>query len=141
MACIQAQGSTLTIEDGGGTPITIGSFMSWDGLNGSSTIIDCTDLASTAKEKIQGLQDFGSFTIEVNWDGEDLGQQECLLAKTAQATRTMVLTVGGVPSLDIGVATFDAFVVSVDVKGGQDDKVSRTITFEVTGAAVWTDVA
>ena len=136
MACILAQGSTLTITNSGGSPVAIGDFISWDGLAGSVDIIDCTDLSSTAKEKKPGLQDFGSFTAEVKWGGDDAGQQECLLARAAQDVRVLVLKISDTDAT-INTATFSAFVVSIDNKGATSDKVMRTITFEVTGAAVW----
>lgn len=133
MAVLDAQGATFTIQNSGGTPITVGGVVSFSGFDGEATEIDITTLASTAKEFRQGLQDFGGFTLELKRDPSDAGQVEMLSAKAAQATRECVLTLA---SGD--VATFDAFVKSVTTDGGVDDVVNGTASLRVTGEVVWT---
>lgn len=133
MAVLDAQGATFTFDNAGGTPVAVGGIVSFSGFDGEATEIDITTLASTAKEFRQGLQDFGSFTIELRRDPSDAGQVEMLSAKALQATRECILTL---PSGDI--ATFDAFVKSLSTEGGVDDVVNGTASLRVTGAVVWT---
>lgn len=134
MAVLDAQGTTLSINDGGdpGSAVTIGGIVSYSGFDGEATDIDITTLASTAKEYRQGLQDFGNFSIELMRDPSDVGQSEMETAKAAQETREMILTL---PSGDI--ATFDAYVKSITSAGGVDAVVTGSANLKITGAVVW----
>jgi hypothetical protein len=132
MAVLDAQGATFTIQNGGGSPQTVGGIVSFSGFDGEASDIDITTLASTAKEFRQGLQDFGAFSIELQRDPSDAGQTEMLTAKAAQATRVCVLTLA---SGD--VATFSAYVKSLSSAGGVDATVTGSANMKVTGAVVW----
>lgn len=134
MAVIDAQGATLTFEDGSSTPVTVGGIVSFDGFDGEASDIDITTLASTAKEFRQGLQDFGNFSMDLMRDPQDPGQIELDLAKAAQATREVVLTL---PSGDI--ATFNAYVKSLTASGGVDGVVTGKCAMKITGSVVWTN--
>lgn len=133
MAILDAQGATFTIENSGGSPITVGGIRSFSGFDGEASDIDITTLDSVAKEFRQGLQDFGNFSIELNRDPNDSGQAELEDAKAAQATRTCVLTLA---SGD--VFTFDAYVKSINLNGAVDDVLQGTANLKVTGAVVIT---
>lgn len=132
MAIIDAQGAILTIENSGGTPVVIECIRSFEGMTGEASEIDVTCLSSTAKEFRQGLQDFGTFTVELFRDPTDPGQIELESAKAAQAVRTFTLT------LDSGdVATFDGFVKSLTTSGAVDEAVTGTAAIRITGPVVW----
>lgn len=133
MAVLDAQAATLSIDNSGGTPVTIGGVVSFSGFDGEASDIDITTLASTAKEFRQGLQEFGNFTIEMMRDPSDAGQIELLSAKAAQATREVILTLA---SGD--VATFNAYVKSVTSSGGVDAVVTGSANLKISGAVVWT---
>ena len=133
MAVLDAQGATLSIDNSGGTPQLIGQLKTFSGFDGAATEIDITNLASSAKEFRQGLQDEGSIDIEYQFDPADVGQEELRLARAAQATRELILTLA---SGD--VATFQGFVVSRPVSGGVDEVVEGTSSIRITGAVVWT---
>lgn len=132
MAILDSQGATFSIDDASGTPVIIECIKSFSGMDGQSSEIDITCLSSLAKEFRQGLQDFGSFTIELNRDPNDLGQIELENAKAAQATRTFILTLA---SGD--VATFDGFVKSLTIAGGVDAVVTGSAAIRITGLVVW----
>lgn len=132
MAVLDAQGAVFTIEDSGGSPVTVSGIVSFDGFDGEASDIDITTLASTAKEFRQGLQDFGNFGLTLKRDPNDVGQAELESAKAAQATRTCVLTLA---SGDI--ATFDAYVKSLTVAGGVDATLDGSCRMKVTGSVVW----
>ena len=132
MAVLDAQLATFSIQNGGGSPVTVGGIVSFSGFDGEASDIDITTLASTAKEFRQGLQDFGAFSIELQRDPNDAGQDEMESAKAAQATRVCVLTLS---SGD--VATFSAYVKSLSSAGAVDATVTGSANMKVTGAVVW----
>ena len=132
MAAIQAQGTTITFNNGT-IGVTVGGVQSFSGFDGESTEIDITTLASTAKEFDIGLEDFGGFSMTVIYDGSDTGQAAIMAAKTAAATREMVVTLS-----DSSVATFDVVVKSFSKEGGVDGVVTGTINMKITGAVAWT---
>lgn len=132
MAILDAQHATFSIDNSGGTPVLIECIRSFSGMDGQSSEIDITCLSSNAKEFRQGLQDFGSFTIELNRDPNDNGQIELEAAKAAQATRTFILTLA---SGD--VATFEGFVKSLTTVGGVDAVVTGQAVIRITGTVVW----
>lgn|SRR5574337_888301 len=116
---------------GTATPVAwtdVGEIVNFNGPSGSANVIDATHLGSTAKEKLMGLPDEGQFTFEVNWIPSDTGQQAL---RTARANRTKKSF--RVTYTDASVQTFDGFVLSFSSSGGVDDKVSGSITVEITG--------
>lgn len=131
MAVLDAQGSTVTFNDGS-VAQTVGGVVSFSFGDGEATDIDTTTLASAAKEYRQGLQDFGNLTLELMRDPSDVGQAAMESAKAAQAVREVVITL---PSGD--VATFNAYVKSVSSQAGVDAVVTGSATLKVTGAIVW----
>jgi hypothetical protein len=134
-APILCQDTTLTIEDGLGSPVTIGGVKSITGIgSGSAKEIDVTTLASTAKEFRQGLRDFGQVKIGLVRDQDDSGQLEAFSAMNLQAVREFVMTL---PSSTNNVATFDGFVVSLTTDVNADDAVMGELTIRITGAVVW----
>jgi hypothetical protein len=136
MAVLDSQGATLSIDSAAGTPVLIECIRSFEGMTGEASEIDITCLTSTAKEFRQGLQDFGTITIELMRDPRQVGQIELEAAKAAQATRTFILT------LDSGdIATFEGFVKSLTTSGAVDEALTGTAVIRITGPVVWTVAA
>lgn len=102
--------------------------------SGSATEIPATTLASTAKEFVQGLRDFGAFTMELIRNQDDLGQLEMFNAMAAQTTRTVVITL---PSSTANVITVSAFVQSITTDINADGIVTGTATLRITGAPAY----
>lgn len=133
---ILAQGVTMSIDDTGGSPVTINGIVSISGIgSGSATEIDVTTLASTAKEFRQGLRDFGSISIELIRNQDDLGQKEMFDAMGLQAIREFIVTL---PTSTANVGTFDGFVQSISTDINADGVVTGTATVRITGAVAWT---
>lgn len=132
MAVLDAQGATFSIDNSGSTPVAIGGIVSFSGLDGAAANINVTTLDSKAMEYRPGIQDFGSFSIEVMYDPSDAGQVEIEAAKAAQAIRTGILTLA---SGD--VATFEMYVQSFSIAGGVDAVVTGSASFKITGVVVW----
>ena len=127
---VLTQGTTFTFNS-----VLIGGVISAKGLgSGKAAEIDCTTLASTAKEYRQGLQDFGGFTLTVVRSPDDLGQIACLTAKAAQLDETMVVVL---PSGTLHTATFTCFCTSVSLDVDKDGIAKGDIAFRITGPIVW----
>lgn len=128
---ILCQGTTMTFNS-----VAVGGLMSITGIgSGSATEIDITTFASTAKEFTQGLRDFGSVSIKLRRNQDDLGQAEMFSAMASQLTRTVVITL---PSSTANVATFTGFVQSLSTDLEADGAVTGTAVIRITGAVAWT---
>ena len=121
----------------GGTPevfTAVAEVVSFTGPGGSATVIDATHLASTAREKLMGLPDEGQFSMELNLVPSDAQQ---IALKDDRVNRTkrnfqLLLT-------DVGPTTlsFAGFVLEFSISGGVDDKITATITIEITDVVTW----
>lgn len=132
---ILCQGVTVSIDDDLGAPVIINGVVSLAGIgSGTAAEIDVTTLASTAKEFKMGLQDFGSFTIELIRDNDDLGQAELLDAMDQQERRTFIITL---PTSTLNVGTVEGYVVSVTSDIAKDGVVMGQATIRTTGKLVW----
>lgn len=128
-------GKTITAGSGTATPVTwtaIGELKSFSGFDGAASEIDITNLDSDAKEFRLGLQDFGSFKVELNVYNSDPGQAACTAAKAAGTVKDFRLTL---PNDD--VATFSALVKSMPVSGGVDGVISGSMDLRITGDVTW----
>lgn len=132
MTVLDAQGACFFIDNSGGTPQEIGQVNSFSGFDGEAADIDITVLKSTAKEFRQGLQDNGNFSIEVQFDPNDVGQDECDIARAAQATRDFRLLLASGDE-----ANFEIYVKSFSKTGAVDGTVTGTVNMKITGDVVW----
>jgi predicted secreted protein len=116
-------------------PVTytpLGEVISFDGPGGKAAIIDITNLASVAKEKLPGLPDEGQFSMTCNFAGEDAGQQALADARTGQDLVNFKVTF-----TDASTAAFAAYVMEYKISGKADSKVELALTVEITGAVAW----
>lgn len=127
---ILCQGTTMTFN-----AVAVGGLMAITGIgSGSATEIDVSTFASTAKEFKQGLRDFGSVTIDLRRNQDDLGQVEMFTAMASQLTKTVVITL---PTSTANVATFEGFVQSISTDLKADGAVEGKAVIRITGAVVW----
>jgi len=131
---LDSQGMTLKIGDGAETSetfATISEIKSFSGPGGSATVIDTTDLQSTAKEKRMGLQDEGQLSFEINYIPSDTEHAQLRTDRAEQTERNFQLVFTDDP-----VTTWDfaAFVTGFSVSGGVDDVVNASVTLELTGS-------
>lgn len=105
----------------------------FSGFDGQAAEVDVTTLCSTAREYLQGLQDFGAFTFDVNLVPNDPFQIECNEAKAAMEKRAFKLTLP--PGADGAQFeyVFEAFVRQFSISGGVDQAVSGSVSLRVTG--------
>lgn len=108
--------------------LEIGEVTDWDGPGGSATMYETTHLQSTAKEKKIGLMDEGQLTLSINWEPTDTGQRAARDARAARTEKSFRLTY-----TDNSTATFNGYVMGMSSSGGVDNKVSGSITIEISG--------
>lgn len=132
---IETQGFTLEVSDAGISPLVytaIKDIVSFTGFDGQASEIDITHLQSSGKEFLMGLQDFGTFGIDVNHLPADAGQTELRAAKGDRVVRTFRATFS-----DASTAVFNAFVLSNPLSGGVDAKVNGSFSLRITGSVTF----
>lgn len=110
---------------------TIGAVTNFKGPGGSTTILDATTLDSTAKEKLPGLPDEGSFTFDLNYDPIDVNHQALRDARAARTKETFTLAL---QSATVKTLSWSGFVTGFAIQGSPDTIVTASVTVEVTGA-------
>ncbi|KVN36792.1 hypothetical protein WJ63_35110 [Burkholderia pyrrocinia] len=131
-----AQKTKISVDNqaspSGATPtwVKINGVKSISGFDGAANVIDITDLDSTAKEKMQGLQDNGDFQLEVNRNFKDPGQVAVKKMQGAQETRTFKIEYNDGNKT---IHTFKAFVASFGQALGVDGAVTSTIKLTISG--------
>lgn len=102
--------------------------------DGSRPEIDVSNLDSTAREYRLGLQDFGTFSLDMNGVLDDPGQ---ILLETALASPDAYEFKVEYP--DGTIDTFDGLVKSFPrPKGGVDQVLERTAQIRCTGSVITT---
>lgn len=133
---LPSQGMKLQI--GSGSPLTfndIPEVISFSGPGGSASVIDTTDLASTAKEKRMGLQDEGQLSFEMNFIPTNAYHALLRAAKASGAKTKFKLIFNDAGNTEWA---FDGFVVGVPISGGVDAVVKGNCSIEISGAIVET---
>lgn len=138
-ALVITVGGTVTTVAAASKTVTgsakIGEVKNFNGPGGQASDIDVTTLESTAKEFLQGLQDEGEISLEVNFDPSDVGQTFCRTARAAQSKNNYRVTL---PNTAATKLDFAAFCKGFSLAGGVDDVVKGSLTLRVSGAVVYT---
>lgn len=132
---IVSQGFKLEIGDVGESPAElteIKEIKSFTAFEGQAAEIDVTNLQSSAKEYIMGLQDFGGFSVDANHLASDPGQDEARTAKAGGTKKTFVATFS-----DGETAAFDGFVLSNARSGAVDAAVEGGFNIKITGSVTF----
>lgn len=109
----------------------IGGLLSFDGPAGSSPVIDITHLASTAREKLIGIQDEGQVSGELLWIPSDVAQIALRTDRQAGTKKKMSIKF---TDDDTSVMEADAFCTNFSFSSPLDDAVKVSFTLEITGA-------
>ena len=134
---IAAQGFDIAIQTAAGPPAvytSIEEVTNFNGFDGQAAEIDKTNLKSTAKEWLMGLQDFGNFNIDCSYvkDATATGQAALRAAKASRALKIFKVTFS-----DGSIATFSGYVMNGPVSGGVDTKVDTSFTIRISGDVAW----
>ncbi|MCQ1549645.1 MAG: hypothetical protein NOF05_12690 [Candidatus Accumulibacter phosphatis] len=127
---IDSSGFATAGTTGAATPQTfskIGNVQDFSPDGGTATIIDVSNLESVAKEKRQGLQDMGNYSLTYD---TDVGQLRLIAARAAQA----VVVFKQVYTGGLKIRAWQGFVQKVTEPVAGVDKVLRSsATIVVTG--------
>jgi len=133
---VDTTGGAAYVNGGTATPVAwtpIANVTSFKGFDGQANEIDKTNLSSTAKEFMLGLQDFGHFTFDVDKDFADPGQVACDAAKRAGTLKQFKLTLPNTKT-----ATFSGYVKNSPLDGGVDQILKTTgVSIRITGDVVF----
>lgn len=137
MTTLNSQGVTIARGDGASPEVftALGEVKSIQGPGGSASVIDTTNLSSTAKEKAMGLQDEGQITLELNLDTDDTMQTGLRTDRTNQTLRNFKITL--TDSSPATTLTFAAYVTNFSIAAAVDDVVTASVTLEISGAVTW----
>lgn len=130
---IDSSGFATAGTTGTATPQTfskIGNVQDFSPDGGTATIIDVSNLESVAKEKRQGLQDMGNYSLTYDTDDTDVGQLALIASRTAQAVKVFKQVYPG----GLKIRAWQGFVQKVTEPVAGVDKVLRSsATIVVTG--------
>ena len=128
---------TTYVSGGTATPVTFGSICeakTFQGFDGQASEIDVSTMCSDAKEYRLGLQDFGTFSFEMNYVPTDPTQLALQDAKSAGTPLWFQLLL---PDDEVGNPTgkwvFKAFVRQFSLSGGVDATLMSSVALRITG--------
>lgn len=110
------------------TWVEVGNVKDYSGFDGSVSELDKTNMRSNAMEYAAGLQDFGSFSINIDVDNSDAGQLALRAQKTAASTKAFKLVL---PNSKLRV--FNQFVKKFSESGGVNAIVKSSVDLRITG--------
>jgi hypothetical protein len=128
---LTSQGTTIGIATGTGTPVVytrIVNVSEISGFDGTATAIDTTDLSSTAKETVMGLQAWGNVTLTTSINLSEPSHAALLAAKKSGLAQAFEFTLP-----DTSTLVFQAFVSSFPVGAKVDGVVTGAIALAITG--------
>lgn len=131
---INTTGLTITAS-GTATPVqwtTVGNWKSWSGFDGQASVIDVTNLSSTAKEFRLGIVDPGTIDLEFDQDNSDTGQALLLAAYNGSLSKQFKITLPNAQT-----ATFTGYTRKFTSAGGVDQVVKRQGTLQISGGVTW----
>lgn len=127
---VLTKGTTIEVESASaGVWNTVGEVIGFSGPGGSAKVIDVSTTASTRKEKRPGLPDEGSFSLDLNFNPDDTGQQRMYALRNSQAEGAFRVTYPNGT-----VDTFNGYVLEFSTSGQVDDVLKAKATVEITGA-------
>lgn len=120
----------------------IGDITNFTGPGGSPSIMDITNLQSTAKEKLVSLSDEGQLTLEVNFNTSDAMQWALIADRKARQRRAFDIrfsdanTVADSSALPTNVM-FWGYPTGFSISGAVDAVVKASLTIEIDGGTYW----
>jgi hypothetical protein len=129
---LESQGMIIKRGDGAATEIftNIPEIKTFSGPGGSATVIDTTDLSSTAKEKRMGLKDEGQLQFTINYIPKNTVHAGLRTDRTNRTLRNFKIVFTDSP---VTTWSFSAYVLSFAVAGAVDGVVEATVTLEISG--------
>lgn len=134
-AALLSQSMTLGVGDGASPEVfsLITELNSIDGPNGQAPEIDVTDMSSTAREFVLGLEDEGEISLELNFIPTNTQHSQLRTDKNAGTKRNYQITFTDSPAT---TWTFQALVKGLSVSNAIDGVSKGSVTLRVTGSIV-----
>lgn len=128
-----SQGMTIAAGDGASPEVftTIPEVNSIDGPGGQANEIDVTDLSSTGREKLLGIQDEGDITVEINYLPGNTTHAQLRSDKAAGTKRNYRITFTDSPAT---TWTFEALVKGFAVSNSVDEVNRTSVILAVSGS-------
>ena len=130
---LESQGVLLQINADIGSPYNYSTIPEMRDLafrTGSASVIDVTDLASTAKEKRMGLQDEGQCTFTLNFIPANAQHGQLISAKSDREARDFRVVMTDSPQT---IYFFRGYVLSVPINAAVDGVMESAVVVEITG--------
>lgn len=133
---IESQGVVISYSIGASPSsfVALNNVTGFKGPGGSAAVIDITNLASVAKEKMMGLPDEGQFTLDINFDPDDTGH---IALRNARGARTPIEIRVTFTDSTPSTATFAGYVLGFEFTGQVDQQVKAALTIEINGPVSW----
>lgn len=128
---LSAQGTKIEIDTGTtGSPLLVAvtNVSDVSGFDGKAAQIDVTNLSSTAKERVLGLQDWGSVTLAIDINLKDASHAALLAAKKSGLVKSFTVTLS-----DTSTIKFSAFVSTFPISAKVDAVYKGNVVLDITG--------
>ena len=134
-AALLSQGMTIGVGDAASPEVfaTITEVNSIDGPSGTAPEIDVTDLSSTAREFVLGLEDEGEISLDLNYIPTNTQHSQLRTDKNDGTQRNYQIEFTDSPA---SKWTFAAIVKSLSINNAVDDKLKGSVTLRLTGSIV-----
>ena len=133
-SALTSQGMTIGLDADGSSPftyVTIAEVKSIDGPGGQTAEIDVTDLSSTAKEFVLGLQDEGDITLDMNYIPSNAQHVQLRTLRGSGDSGNFQIAFTDSP---VTTWTFLAKVKSFSISNAVDNVTGLSVTLRVTGS-------
>lgn len=132
---LEAQGMVIKHGDGASPEVftTIPEVKSFSGPSGSASVIDVSDLSSTAKEKRMGLKDEGQVSLTIQYIPQNAVHAAMRADRSNRTLRNFQIDFTDSPTT---TWQFSAYVLSFATSGSVDGTVEANVTLEISGDVV-----
>lgn len=137
----KAQDGGGTVLAIGGTPTTIGEIQSIKQSGSKWDVEDATNLASTAKEFVATIQDWGEFAVECKRVSTDAGQVLVVAAFGTGAATAFTLTLPKLATQTVAgdKYTFNGIVTELDLSVDVNKLTPLSFKVKVSGSVTYAE--
>lgn len=132
-SALLSQSMTISVGDAASPEVfaAIPEVKTIDGPSGQAPEIDVTDLTSTAREFVLGLEDEGEITLEVNYIPKNVRHAALRADKNSGTARNYRITFTDSPAT---TWTFSAIVKGLTISNAVDSTTTASIALRLTGS-------
>ncbi|MCC6347889.1 MAG: hypothetical protein IT388_11930 [Nitrospirales bacterium] len=112
----------------------VGEVTGFNGPSGTASVIDVTNLDSTAKEKLIGLRDEGQISLDLSMSAADTGQVALRADRASRTKRAWVIQLTDTATTYI---RGKGYCLGFSISGSVDNKIAASANIEITGALTY----